>query len=93
MYSSARYRKEVERLCSVAEAQLRHQPFLAGSEFTIADIASFGWLVIHERIGIDLKSYPSIDRWLLTVKERPAVQRGMAVLKEVRPDLQKSVTG
>lgn len=92
-YGIARYRKEVERLCSVADAQLHHQPFLAGPEFTIADIASFGWLVIHERIGIDLKTYPSIERWLLTVKERPAVRRGMAVLKEVRPDLPKSVTG
>ena len=92
-YAIARYRKELERLCSVLERQLSDHAFIASDEYTIADIASFGWLVIHERLGVDLDRYPNIGSWIQRVKERPAVVRGMSLLKELRPDLPSSVTG
>jgi GST-like protein len=47
-------------------------------EYSIADIACYPWVVAHERLGLEIG--PDVARWLRIIGERPAVQRGMALL-------------
>ncbi len=78
-YAIERYSKEAARLYGVLDARLAGRDWLAGSEFSIADIATFPWLARHEWQGIDLARYPAVKRWYDTIAARPAVQRGMEV--------------
>jgi GST-like protein len=81
-YAMDRYAKEVVRLHKVMERRLSEAPYLAGDEYSIADIATFPWVRNPERRGIDLLDYPAVRRWHDAIAERPAVQRGVAVLAE-----------
>jgi glutathione S-transferase len=72
-----RYQSESERVLAVLEGVLQKNAFVAGAEFTIADIAHFGWLSRREFAGIGLKSTPRIAEWYATVEERPAVKRAV----------------
>ena len=81
-----RFRAEADRLLGVLERRLAASPFLAGDEYSIADIASYPWAVnaggsLKELLGESLAAKPALRRWLDTVGARPAVQRGMAVPK------------
>jgi GST-like protein len=78
-YAIERYSKEAARLYGVLDARLAGRDWLAGSEFSIADIATFPWLARHEWQGIDLARYPAVKRWYDAIAARPAVQRGMEV--------------
>jgi GST-like protein len=78
-YAIDRFTAEVERLYSVMDRRLSAQPYLAGDDYTIADIACFGWVKLWDRQGIDLAGFPAVGRWLASIKARPAVQRGLAV--------------
>lgn len=78
-YAIARYGKEVERLYGVLERRLNETAYLAGDEYSIADIATYPWVAQHDWHGIDLDAYAGVRRWVATVGERPAVQRGMRV--------------
>jgi GSH-dependent disulfide-bond oxidoreductase len=80
-YAIDRFTSEAERLYRVLERRLSESKFLAG-EYSIADIATYPWLRSHKFQGQNLDDYPSIQRWYSAVRERPAVQRGLAVLKE-----------
>jgi GST-like protein len=75
-YGRARYGEEVTRLCKVLDYRLREYEFLARS-YTIADIAVFPWIALHEWLGIGLEEYVGLNRWYERLKARPAVQRGM----------------
>ena len=79
-YAIERYTKEASRLYSVLDKRLAEVFYVAG-EYSIADIAIFPWIVPHERQGQDLKDYPNLQKWFQTIQERPAVQRGLAVMK------------
>jgi len=68
---------EAERLFGVVDRRLSEAEFIAG-DYSIADIASFPWLRIHQRFGLDVADYPNVGRWLESISERPAVQRGLA---------------
>jgi GST-like protein len=81
-YAIERYAKEVARLHRVLEKRLSESPWLAGEEYSIADIATFPWIRNPDRRGIDLAQYPSVARWHDAIAARPAVQRGVAVLAE-----------
>jgi GST-like protein len=81
-YAIERYTNEVKRLHRVLEHRLKEAPYLAGEEYTIADIATFPWVRHPERRGIDLAEYPSVKRWHDAIAARPAVQRGVAVLAD-----------
>ena len=81
-----RFREEAERLLNVMEKQLSAEPYLAGSEYTIADIAAYPWVRAAEErlksaLGTQIETSPALQRWLTLVGERPAVQRGMALPK------------
>jgi GST-like protein len=81
-YAIERYGNEVKRLHRVLEKRLSASPFLAGEEYSIADIATFPWVRNADRRGIDLADYPAVERWHDAIAARPAVQRGVAVLSD-----------
>ena len=75
---------EVGRIYGVVEQQLASEgPFLAG-EYSIADIACFPWMRNHKALGLDIAEYPKLRHWLDEIAARPAVQRGMQVLRTPR---------
>jgi len=80
-YAEERYHKEAQRLYRVLDRQLQGREFIAGGEYTIADIASFPWVSRFEFQGIDLHDYPNVLAWYLRLARRPAVQAGYAVPK------------
>lgn len=81
-YAIERYGNEVGRLHRVLEKRLSTSAYLAGDEYSIADIATFPWVRNPDRRGIDLSEYPAVKRWHDAIAARPAVQRGVAVLAE-----------
>jgi GST-like protein len=74
----ARYRDEADRLADVMDAHLGAHAWFAGPEYTIADIAHFGWLWRREFAGLTLDTRPHLARWYAAMEARPAVQRGIA---------------
>lgn len=83
-YAITRYTNEVKRLHGVLEKRLATSEYLGGSEYSIADIATFPWIRGAEKRGVDLAEYPSVQRWHDAVAVRPAVQRGVEVLAQNR---------
>jgi GST-like protein len=75
-YAKERYAKEYDRLLAVMDVRLRDREFLAG-EYSIADIASFPWVLPYRRLGNDLARFDNLRRWFDTLKERAAVRRGV----------------
>ncbi len=82
LYAINRYTNECNRLYGVMNRRLEHNEFLAGPDYTIADMASIGWASRYERQGQDLNEFPHVKRWYDAVMGRPAVQRGLAVRVE-----------
>jgi GST-like protein len=78
-YAIERYVKEKDRLYGVLDRRLGAARFLAGDEYTIADIATYPWVARHEWHKTDLALFPNVKRWFDAIGARPAVQRGMAV--------------
>ncbi|PNP47419.1 hypothetical protein TGAMA5MH_01238 [Trichoderma gamsii] len=80
-YSIDRYINETRRLYSVMESQLAKSTsgFLVGNRVTIADCALFGWVLDRDYTGISLDKFPHIDKWLRTLSQRPAFQKGRQV--------------
>lgn len=81
-----RYTKEAHRLYGVVDRRLAESTYLALDQYTIADIAAFPWLHTHDELGLDIREYRHVVRWLDRIAERPAVQRGMAVLRRPTAD-------
>ena len=75
-YAHKRYANEYDRLLAVMDVRLRNRDYLAG-DYSIADIASFPWVLPYRRLGNDLDNFPNLRRWFDTLKVRPAVQRGV----------------
>ena len=82
-YGINRYTNEVNRLYGVMNKRLAERDFLAG-DYSIADMASIGWVIPHERQGQDLDDFPNLKRWYETLMARPAVIKAIAVGKEER---------
>jgi GST-like protein len=78
-YAVERYVKEKDRLYGVLDRRLGEAAYLAGSEYTIADIATYPWVARHEWHKTDLGRFPNVKRWFDAISQRPAVQRGMKV--------------
>jgi len=83
-YAIDRYSNEAKRLYGVMDKQLAHNRHIAGDEYSIADMAIFPWLRSWQNQGIAWSDYPRLKAWFDTVAERPAVQRGVAVLADRR---------
>jgi GSH-dependent disulfide-bond oxidoreductase len=83
-YAIDRYTNEARRLYGVIDKRLEQSEWLGGAEYSIADIATFPWLRSWQNQGIVLEEYPRLKRWFDTIAERPAVQRGVKVLADLR---------
>ena len=77
-YAIARYEKETLRLYGVLDRQLKDNEYICG-DYSIADIATYPWVAVYEFQGLTLDNHPNLKRWVETVQQRPAVQRGMKV--------------
>ena len=83
-YAIERYTNEAKRLYGVMNRQLARSTYIAGPEYSIADIAIFPWLRSWKNQGIDWTDYPHLKGWFDEVAARPAVQRGVEVLASLR---------
>jgi GSH-dependent disulfide-bond oxidoreductase len=77
-YAIHRYETETLRLYSVLDQQLAVHEFVCG-DYSIADMAIYPWVAIYEFQGLTLDQHPNLRRWVETIAQRPAVQKGMAV--------------
>lgn len=91
-YAIDRFTSEAGRLYRVLENRLSDNEYLAG-DYSIADMATYPWLRSHAFQGQVLEDYPNVQRWYKAVRARPAVQRGLAVLKERFEKNKKPPTG
>lgn len=82
-YARRRYTDEVNRLFGVMDTRLVSRKFLAGN-YSIADMACIGWVLSGVRLGQSLDEFRNLKAWVDRVRARPAVQRGLAVGKELR---------
>lgn len=83
-YAINRYTNEARRLYGVIDKQLSRHRYLAGKSYSIADIATFPWLRSWQNQGIVLEEYPHLKAWFDGIAARPAVQRGVQVLADLR---------
>ncbi len=83
-YGQRRFVGEVDRLCGVMDAQLSVNAFLAGADYSIADIVSWPWAMLLERLIDETvwARFPNLKRWVDEVAARPAVQAGRNVRRE-----------
>jgi GST-like protein len=88
-YAIERYQKETNRLYGVLNKRLADRAFLAGDDYTIADIASYPWIVPFERQGQKLEDFPNLKRWFEAIKARPATIRAYDIVQTVNPQAGK----
>jgi GST-like protein len=86
-YAIERYTNEARRLYGVIDRRLAASPWLGGPEYSIADIATWPWLRNWKNQGMELSDHPHLERWYQTIESRPAVQRGVQVLADMRRPL------
>ncbi|MCH2171362.1 glutathione S-transferase N-terminal domain-containing protein [Myxococcota bacterium] len=80
-YARERYWNEVQRLYGVLDGRLEKRDHLAG-EYSVADIACWGWVALYETHEVVLSDFPNVERWFQSIEARPAVQRGVAAGRE-----------
>jgi GST-like protein len=90
-YAQRRFNDEMHRLYGVMNNRLYDRRYLAGEEYTVADIAAYPWTVNWAQAGIDLDEFVYVKRWFEELSARPAVQRGLAV-KAGEPEDPATVT-
>ncbi|MHA6493328.1 glutathione S-transferase family protein [Pseudomonas borbori] len=73
-----RYQNETRRLYEVLDSRLGQADYLAG-DYSIADIATYPWVRVHDWAGVSVDGLPHLQRWMAVLAERPAVQRGLEV--------------
>jgi len=78
-YAIARFTAETRRLYGVLDGHLAKNEYLAGSEYSIADMATQPWAARHEWHQVDLADFPNVKRWFDVIAARPAVQRGFEI--------------
>jgi GST-like protein len=86
-YAVNRYTNEAKRLYGVLDKQLTGQPWIAGGEYSIADMAIYPWLRSWQNQGIDWADHPHLKVWFDRISERPAVQKAVQVLADARKPL------
>ncbi|KAL0023698.1 hypothetical protein WJX79_003791 [Trebouxia sp. C0005] len=82
-YGVKRYTNETRRLYGVIEKHLSDgRDWLAAGQYTIADMANFSWVFMHEWAGIEVDDMPHLKAWMKRIEERPAVQKGLDIPEE-----------
>ena len=84
-YAIDRYVNETNRLYGVLNKRLADREFLAG-DYSIADMASYPWIVPYKNQGQDIDQFPHLKRWMETIRARPATMRAYDKAKEVNPN-------
>ena len=84
-YALKRYTDETARLYGVLNKQLEGRQFVAGDEYSIADMAIYPWTVSHELQGQNLDDFPALKVWFERIKARPATQRAYALVNKINP--------
>ncbi len=82
-YSRTRYANEYNRCIGVLETRLNGRDYILG-EYSIVDMICWPWILIAKPLGQSLDEFPNVKRWRQAVKQRPAVQRGVDLGKELR---------
>ena len=82
-YAIERYQRESRRLLKVLDTRLGQSAYLAGEDYSIADIASWCWAHTYEWSGVSIEGLSHLSRWMDEIAERPAVKRGVAVPADV----------
>ena len=85
-YAIDRYTNETNRLYGVMNKRLADRQYLAG-EYSIADMACYGWAMLWEGQGQDIAEFPNLRKWLDRMKKRPAVRKGVDIGKDYRAKL------
>ncbi len=88
-YAIRRFTDEVNRLYGVLNNRLYDRRYLAGGDYTIADMICYPWTVNWQGQGQDIDEFPYFKRWFEELSARPAVQRGMAVGADLAEDFSK----
>ncbi|KAJ3216835.1 hypothetical protein HK099_005704 [Clydaea vesicula] len=80
-YAKNRYQSETKRIYNVYERILKDQLYLAGNEYTIADMCTIGWAASATWAGVELTKdeYPNVVNWIERVRSRPAVESGLSI--------------
>ena len=91
-YAVERYTKEAQRLLGVLDTRLKGREYIAGGEYSIADMAAYPWINVYESAPLDLEPWPELRRWQASIAARPATQRAYALSKQVNPDAGKPMS-
>ncbi len=91
-YAIERYGREAERLLGVLDKRLAGRAFIAGDEYTIADMAAYPWINPYDKAPLDLQPFPELRRWQAAIAERPATKRAYALPKTVNPNAGQPMT-
>jgi GSH-dependent disulfide-bond oxidoreductase len=78
-YAIERYQRECRRLFEVLDKQLDNQDYLANNQYSIADIAHWSWVHTYKWSGVSIDGLSNLQRWIETIRARPAVERGRAI--------------
>ncbi|MEH6368616.1 GSH-dependent disulfide bond oxidoreductase [Pectobacterium carotovorum] len=81
-YAIERYQQETQRLYRVLDKHLQDSPWLAGENYSIADIATYPWVVSYAHQRVDLDDYPAVKAWYTRISERPATQRAYQLAEQ-----------
>ncbi|MEQ9948754.1 GSH-dependent disulfide bond oxidoreductase [Pectobacterium aroidearum] len=81
-YAIERYQQETQRLYRVLDKHLQDSPWLAGEHYSIADIATYPWVVSYARQRVDLDDYPAVKAWYTRISKRPATQRAYQLAEQ-----------
>jgi GST-like protein len=78
-YAIDRYTSEAKRLFGVVDRRLSEARYLAGDDYSIADIATVPWMRLHRNQGVDIAEFTHVARWIDEIEQRPAVMKGLTV--------------
>ncbi|WP_305805321.1 glutathione binding-like protein [Stenotrophomonas sp. YIM B06876] len=91
-YAIERYDSEVRRLHRVMDRRLAQSQYLAGEEYSIADMASYPWVGAYAKLPVDFDAFPYLQRWHQAIAARPATQRAYALGPTINPDAGKPLS-
>ncbi len=84
-YAIKRYVEETARLYGVLDRRLADRAFVAGEDYSIADMAIYPWIVSHKWQGQRLEDFPHVHRWFNSIQQRPATVRAYELVQKVNP--------
>ncbi|NBF06360.1 thiol:disulfide oxidoreductase [Pseudomonas sp. Fl5BN2] len=84
-YAIKRYVDETARLYGVLDRRLADRAFVAGNQYSIADMAIYPWIASYKKQSQKLEDFPHLHRWFISIHNRPATERAYALVERVNP--------